>query len=338
MRRPLLLAGTVALTAAALPAAAEAHSVVRIGGDAVNYLSVDATSLNTLVGRMARGRIELRDRTVDGGIDPGTCAPGEITQDANAWIVQVFCSRRRIERVHIDLGEREDSADIALPLPLTLLGGPGSDRVKGGTGADRLQGDDGNDDVAGRGGNDVIEGGLGFDRLAGDAGDDRLESADGLADRIACGDGRDRVAADTVDDVAGDCEQVDRRPVVPPADAGATLDDRTAPVVRAGGKTLQRLGRRSVKVLATSSEPGTLAASGFLDVGGVSLPLQSDRKRVPVAGGGASLTVKLTSSHVGRARRALRRGRRAVVRMFAVATDLAGNSRRAAAVTIRLRG
>jgi RTX calcium-binding nonapeptide repeat (4 copies) len=326
-----------ALAALALPASAGAHSVVRIGGDAVNYLSVDATSLNTLTGRMAGGRIELRDRTVDGGIDPGTCDPGEITPDANAWIIQVFCSRQRIARLNIDLGEREDSASISVPMPVTLLGGPGSDRLQLGPGDDRLQGDDGNDEVAGGGGDDVLDGGLGYDRLDGGDGGDRLVSADGLADRVLCGAGADRVEADTVDDVAGDCETIDRRPVVPPADAGATLDDQTAPVVQAGGKIVQRLGRRSVKVLATSSERGFLAASGFLNVGGISLPLQSDRRRVPVAGGGATLTVKLTSRHVRRARRALRRGGRPSIRMFAVATDLAGNSQRARAVRIRLR-
>jgi hypothetical protein len=326
------------LVAIALPASAEAHSVVRIGGDAVNYLSVDATSLNTLTGRMAGGRIELRDRTVDGGIDPGPCDPGEITPDANAWIVQVFCSRERVARLHIDLGEREDSATLDVAMPVTILGGPGSDTLRLGAGADRLRGDDGNDQVAGGGGNDVVDGGLGYDRLEGGDGDDRMLSADGLADRVSCGPGADRVDADTVDDVAGDCEQIDRRPVVPPADAGETADDRTGPIVQAGGKTLQRAGRRSVKVLATSSERGFLAASGFLNVGGVSLPLQSDRKRVAVAGGGVSLTVKLTSSHLRRVRRARRRGRPASIRMWAVGTDLAGNSTRARAMRIRLRG
>ena len=108
--------------------------------------------------------------------------------------------------------------------------------------------------------------------------------------------------------------------------------------MQAGGKTLQRVGRRSVKLLATSSERGFLAASGSLDVGGISLPVQSTRKRVPVAGGGVSLTVELTPSQVRRVRRARRRGRPASIRMWAVGTDLAGNSTRARAIRIKLRG
>jgi hypothetical protein len=92
-----------------------------------------------------------------------------------------------------------------------------------------------------------------------------------------------------------------------------------------------------VHILATSSERGFLAGSGSVDVGGVSLPVQAQRKRVNVAGGGARLTVRLSRRHIRLCRRALTRGRRASIRMFAVGTDLAGNSRRAAPMRIRLR-
>jgi hemolysin type calcium-binding protein len=329
-------AGLALAFALALPATAEAHSLVRIGGDAVTYLSADATSLNTLTVRSAGQRIEFSDRTVDGGIDPGACDPGAISDDANAWIVQVFCPGERIAAARIDLGEREDRATIELSLPATVLGGPGSDVLRTGTPADRVEGGDGNDDVAAGGGDDVVDGGLGYDVVRGDAGNDELRVADGLLDRVECGPGNDRVDADTLDDVAIDCEEVARRPVVPPADAGTT-DDRTGPRVQAGGLTRQRLGRGRVRLLATSSERGFLAASGFLDVGGISLPLQSDRRRVTVAGGGVELTVRLKGSRLERCRRALRRGRGCSVRMWAVGTDLSGNSTRARPIRIRLR-
>jgi Ca2+-binding RTX toxin-like protein len=323
--------------AAVLPASAEAHSLVRIGGTTVSYLSADATSLNTLTARMAGGRIEFGDRTVDGGIDPGTCDPGAISNDANAWIVQVFCPPERIATARIDLGEREDRATIDLPLPVTVLGGPGSDVLRTGARADDVQGGDGNDDLAGGAGEDVVDAGIGYDVLRGEDGDDSLRAADGLLDRIECGPGRDRVDADTLDDVAIDCEDVQRRPVVPPTDAAATTDDRTGPRVEAGGSTLQRLGRGRIRLLATSSERGFLAASGFLDVRGISLPLQSDRRRVTVGGGGVRLTVKLGGRRLRLCRRALRRGRPCAVRMWAVGTDLAGNSTRARSIRIRLR-
>jgi Ca2+-binding RTX toxin-like protein len=327
----------VLLVFAVLPASAEAHSIVRIGGTTVNYLSADATSLNSLTMRMSGGRIEFSDRTVDGGIDPGTCDPGAITEDANAWIIQVFCSRQRIAAARIDLGEREDRAEIDLPMRATVLGGPGSDVLRTGSPADRVEGDDGNDDVASGGGNDVVDGGLGYDVLRAGDGDDQVRAADGLLDRIECGGGRDRVDADTLDDVAIDCEDVQRRPVVPPADAGATTDDRTGPRVESGGKTVQRLGRGRIHLLATSSERGFLAASGFVDVAGISVPLQSDRRRVTVAGGGAELTMRLKGRQLRLCRRALDRNRRCSIRMWAVGTDLAGNSTRARSIRIRLR-
>ena len=326
-----------ATLATALPASAEAHSVVRVGGGTLNYISVDATSLNSLDARVRGRRIDLRDRTVDGGISPGPCDPGDISDDAQALIVQVLCARRRISNVSIDLGEREDRASIQLAMPVTLLGGPGSDVLRTGPGEDRVQADTGNDEVATGAGEDFVDGGLGFDVLDAGDGDDQLQSADGLADRVTCGPGIDRLDADTVDDVASDCEQVTRRPMAPPAGAEDAAGDRTRPRVQSDAKGLQRLGRRSVRLLATTSERGFLAASGFLDVGGISLPLQSDRQEVPVDGGGASLTVKLTSRDMRRARRALRRGRPASIRMWVVGTDVAGNSRQARPVRIRLR-
>ena len=325
---------TLAVLAVA-PATAAGHSVVRFAGDTVRYTSEDATSLNTLTVGMSGERIDFTDRTVDGGIDPGTCEPGEISNDANAWILQALCPRGPVARLHIDLGEREDRATVEVPLPVVLLGGSGADILRTGVSADQVSAGDGNDDVAAGQANDVVDGGLGFDTLDGGEGDDLLRDADGLADRIVCGAGVDRVEADTVDVVAADCEAVARTAVTPPS--GVAVDDRRAPTVRAGGPVLQRLRPRRVHLLATSSEPGVLAASGSLDVAGISLPVQSTRRRVGVAGGGAKLTVKLTRRHVRLARRALARGRRARLRMFAVATDLAGNSRQAKPLRIRLR-
>jgi len=329
------LAGCAA--AALAPAVAGAHSLVRVGGGQLNYVAEDATSLNSLTVRLSGGDIELRDPTVDGGMDPGPCRPGDITNDANAWIVQVFCGRSGITRLHADLGEREDVVNVALPIPATLLGGPGADRLTTGAPNDRLEGGEGNDRLDGGGGDDELDGGLGTDTLTGGAGDDVLRTADGLADRVDCGDGADRVEGDTVDVVEANCESVSRTAVAPPPE-GEAGDDSTAPVVRAGGSTLQRVGRRArVKIAATSSERGFLAASGFLDVAGLSLPLQSDRRRVSVAGGGVELTVRLRGRALRECRRALRRGRRVLVRMRVVGTDAAGNSAAVRAPRIRLR-
>ena len=92
----------------------------------------------------------------------------------------------------------------------------GVERLVGGTAADTLTGDDGSNDLAGGEGADVLVPGGGADSAAGGTGDDRIEARDGAADVIACGDGADTVIADLADDVAADCESIDR-----PAAAGA---------------------------------------------------------------------------------------------------------------------
>jgi hypothetical protein len=161
---------------------------------------------------------------------------------------------------------------------------------------------------------------------------------DGIGDVVRCGPGADRVEADTLDDVGDDCETVAREAVAPPPGADGAGTDRVAPQLRVGARGVQRIARsRRLRIAAVTSEAGVVAASGFLDVGGLSLPLQGTRERVDVPGGGAEVTVTLTRSQWRRALRAIRARRRAVVRLGVVATDAAGNSRRADAPPIRLR-
>jgi hypothetical protein len=99
-----------------------------------------------------------------------------------------------------------------------LLGGVGDDIMKGGAGADRLEGGRGNDILLGGAGNDVLlggegndtlTGGPGRDRIAGGAGDDVVNSLDGLADTVDCGEGVDLARADASDRLIG-CERVIR--------------------------------------------------------------------------------------------------------------------------------
>ena len=184
---PRLVAGVACAAAvtAFAPAVASAHSIVRVSGGELSYVSFDATSLNSLTGRVAGEDFDLRDPTVDGGIDPGPCRPGAISDDGNAYIVQVLCRRSTITRVRVDLADREDTADLDLPVPIAILGGSGADVLRTGPVADRLEGGDGNDTLAGGAGGDVLVGGPGRDRLEGGDGDDLLVG--GRDDRIIDG-------------------------------------------------------------------------------------------------------------------------------------------------------
>jgi Ca2+-binding RTX toxin-like protein len=59
-------------------------------------------------------------------------------------------------------------------------------------------------------GNDRLDGGRGTDLVVAGSGNDVVRSRDGTHDRITCGPGRDRVAADAADRVGSDCEVVRR--------------------------------------------------------------------------------------------------------------------------------
>ena len=334
-RAAVRVAVAAAVGLALAPAVAGAHSLVRPAGAVVSYISADATSLNTLTVRANGSRIEFRDPTVDGGMDPGSCTPGELTDDANSWIIQTFCPTGGVQSVRLDLGEREDSATVSIDIPTTLLGGPGADRLQGGPATDQLSGDDGDDTLAGGGGADVVLGGLGVDEASGEAGDDDIRVRDGIQDVVRCGDGNDKVDADTLDEIAADCETVVRTPTAAPPSSGGR--DRAAPRVEVGAPARRRIGSsRKVLLFVTSTERGHVAASGALRIGDLALPINVPRRRISVGGGGTALTVTLSRSHARRARAALRRNRRVSLRLTVVATDEAGNSRQAEPVTIRL--
>ena len=336
MRRAVALATALWVCGGLIPGSAAAHSLIRPAGAVVSYLSADATSLNTLRVGVNGNRIEFRDESVDGGMDPGSCTPGDL--DQSGYIIQTFCALGGVQRVRIDLGEREDTATVALPVAATVLGGPGADRIGTGDAGDEIDGGEGNDAVSGGGGDDLVSGGTGADELDGGPGSDRLVARDGLTDIVRCGDGADVVDADTVDTVTADCENVSRTATAAPPGAGE--EDGRPPEVEVGAPTLQAVGRtRRVRVYATTSERGALSASGGLTMGGLTLPVKTiDRKRVRVAGGGAVLTYRITGRHWRETARALRRGRRVTLRLGVVGTDMAGLSTKRNAPAITLVG
>jgi Ca2+-binding RTX toxin-like protein len=73
-----------------------------------------------------------------------------------------------------------------------------------------LTGDAGVNTLTGAGGNDTIDGGAGNDFLYGNDGNDTMNANDGFADRVVCGPGTDVANVDEFDQVADDCETVNR--------------------------------------------------------------------------------------------------------------------------------
>jgi hypothetical protein len=328
--RAFVVACALALGA---PAGASAHSIVRVYHGEVSYLSADAVSVNALEITQAGNEIHIRDPSVYGGIDPGSCRPGETTPE-EGWIIEVFCPLSGTGLVRVDLGEREDKGTVALPIPVEMLGGGGADTMTGGEPDDVFVANDGNDTIVGGGGHDEIDAGEGADHVDAGPGDDKVSVRDGVADDVVCGPGADTVEADTLDRVTGDCESVARAEVAAPAASAPAAGDTRPPRVVADASRRQRVG--TIYLAASASEPGWLSASGFLDAAGLSLPLKSNRRRVRRSGQGVELAIRLSRSQVREARRVLRLHKRVTVRMAVVGSDLAGNSAQVNAPTIRL--
>jgi Ca2+-binding RTX toxin-like protein len=351
VRRVLLGLAVLAATAAA-PAAAGAHAIVTVDGDAVRFSSRDAISRNTLTVTTEGSQVRFSDPSVDGGIAPGPCEPGAV--DPDGFIREVLCPLRPATRLVIDVADREDSVTVRAAVPAVVLGGPGADVLVASDAATTLDGGVGDDRLTGGAGADVLDGGAGIDVLDGGAGDDEVRARDGVADRVACGGGSDRGLADAVDAVDLDCEAVDGAtapgapgapgapaPVAgPPSPSGEprpAAADRTAPRLRALGLTLQRVRAAPwLRVLATSSEEAELAASGTVRVGERVLRFGRVTGRVTVGGGGAELRVPMGRATHRALRRALGRRTRLRAVISVVATDAAGNSSATALPAITL--
>jgi hemolysin type calcium-binding protein len=333
---------------------ADAHSVMKVDGGTIQYTANDDVSLNDVVVTEQGSNLRFVDRGANGGITPAQeCTPGET--DSNGWIIEVSCPRAGITTLRIDVGEAQDKITAQLPLNVIAVGGGGADTITSGDGADilnggpandtihagggndQLVGEFGDDTLYGEGGDDVVQAALGADTVDGGAGNDDVRLRDGVADRAVCADGADKVQADDLDQVDGSCETVDRQTsAAPPSDGGPQPDpggggpppppDTAPPRVRAGGSTLQRVGRTSrVVVLATTSEPAELVAGGYVTIGEDRLLLKSGRAPVKVGGGGAKLTLTLPARDARKLRRYVAR-RRASATITVVATDTAGNS------------
>ena len=295
--------------------AADAHSLIRMGGGEVAYLSPDAVSLNTLIVGASAAEIDSATRRSTAGSSSARARPGEVTDDGN----RSRRSARPPARAATDRPRRpRGHGDGQVGLPVTHARGHrrGQDdhrgrrrrgrrrrrrrRVDAGDGDDQVNAGDGDDEVDGGPGDDVVEAGLGVDTVDGGDGNDDLRVRDGIADAVRCGDGEDTVDADTLDDVALDCENVSRLPTPVPEGGGTTGRDRDAAEGPRRRPTVQRAAARPLQLVATSSERGTISASGFIDVAGLSLPISADRQRVGVGGGGVELTVKLPARRCAR--------------------------------------
>ena len=169
---------------------------------------------------------------------------------------EATCPLAGIRDVKVDLGDQPDTATVATAFGI---------EVKGGDGNDTLLGSDADDELLGEGGDDRITGAAGKDSVDGGEGGDTLLVRDGARDSIVCGGGEDAGEADLEDELAADCEKVER-PLVPgsldpnnpvaPADSGKPEPGRTVAVVAKRGHVfVVRPGGQSTPVDPTKPLP-----------------------------------------------------------------------------------
>ena len=170
-----------ALGAAAIVVDGNLPQLVRVLGDAaVDRITVTETPPSYIISRDGGGLTGVG--CTDVGPTPGT----------------VFsCPRLPHAGLAIDLGAGNDTLTTTrVTDPISVSGGDGDDDLSGGAGTDVL---------AGGAGNDTLNGHGGVDEYFGQAGNDSIESTDGIAERVSCGDGSDQVHNDFIDIIA-ECE------------------------------------------------------------------------------------------------------------------------------------
>ena len=265
---------------------------MRVGGPVVSYLSAGRHVAQRADRARRRRPGRVPRQAVDGGIDPGTCTPGNA--NAQGYIVQVFCPVP--QRVRVDLGDREDTATVALDVPATILAGTG---VRPRDAAARRAATRSTAAPAQR---RRLDGGSGrrpHRRRRRRAGHRPLRAGQPTRSRPT--------PRDTVDP---DCETVTRAGAPPPGDGAARRRARPAGARRRRRRACSGDDSRSACTPPRASRRPS-APPGFLDAAGLELPIERlDTRAVTVGGGGVVLDYRIRGRHARAATRALARKRK----------------------------
>jgi Ca2+-binding RTX toxin-like protein len=163
MKTAILTAMTVLVAWAAptVHAAESSLTVLLAGGSEADTITI---------GLSPDGRTYLIDSPVPLEVGGSVCWHPEGQPN------ELICEAAPIGGFEVNAGGGDDSVIVssAVPIPVTLRGGPGNDTLRGGSGADKLIGGIDDDSLSGRGGNDSLFGGPGSNSLFGGGGNDFL--------------------------------------------------------------------------------------------------------------------------------------------------------------------
>ncbi|MGN6217394.1 MAG: hypothetical protein ACTHN7_10650 [Solirubrobacterales bacterium] len=121
-------------------------------------------------------------------------AGGDLCSHPEGRQTELLCAAPAIAGFEVNAGGGNDKVILAsdIPIPATLRGGPGDDKLVGGGVADKIVGGSGNDMLSGRRGDDWLLGGPGNDHLIGGPGDDQLRGGPGT-DVLSGGPGKNHL-------------------------------------------------------------------------------------------------------------------------------------------------
>jgi hypothetical protein len=168
MKKALLIASMVLV--------AQAAAVAHAAEPSLNLLLAGGAEANTIsIALSPDGRSYAIDSAEPLEVGGDVCAHPEGREN------ELLCEAASIAGFEVNAGAGDDSITLArtVPIPVTLRGGPGDDKLVGGAGDDKLIGGPGNDVLIGRGGADSLFGGPGDDRLIGGPGNDSLHGEAG---------------------------------------------------------------------------------------------------------------------------------------------------------------
>jgi Ca2+-binding RTX toxin-like protein len=109
-------------------------------------------------------------------------AGGDVCRHPEERMTELACEAPEIAGFEVNVLGGDDTVVLGsdIPIPATLRGGPGRDRLIGGSVADKIVGGPGDDVLSGRRGDDLLLGGPGDDHLVGGPGNDRLQGGPGV--------------------------------------------------------------------------------------------------------------------------------------------------------------
>lgn len=117
---------------------------------------------------------------------------GNLCTHPEERLTELLCTATAIAGFEVNVGGGADYVTFTsdIPIPVTIRGGPGRDRLTGGSMADKLVGGSDADVLTGRRGDDWMFGGPGRDGLFGGPGNDQLRGGP-EKDTLVGGPGKD---------------------------------------------------------------------------------------------------------------------------------------------------